>query len=380
MRIVHVITGLGLGGAETQLVNLATAMHRAEHDVKVVSLIPGGHNAERLRIAGVPVFTLAMRGRLPGPHLLWNLLRRMGRFQPDVLQSWLYHADLFALLVTVFQSQTALFWNLRCSRLNPQDHHTALFAVIRLLALSSRRPEAVIANSEAGKRFHGQMGYRPKHWEIIPNALDTDFFRPSQQARADVRVELGVPEATPLVGLVARFHPMKDHLNFLQGAARVREKYPHTHFVLIGAGADQSNPILTDAVRDLRIQNCAHLLGERTDINTLQAALDLAVCCSYSEGFPNVLGEAMSCCVPCVSTDVGDARRIVCDTGEIVPPKHAEALAAGIVRLLGLSLHERRALGERARRRVLDNFSIAAVLERYLELYRRVPVKANRAR
>lgn len=371
MRILHLITGLGLGGAETQLATLAIAMQRSGHVVEVVSLMPGGHNADRLRAAGVPVLDLGMRRGIPGPGAIWRLLRVLRRFQPEVLQSWLYHADLLALFATAFHRRTALFWNLRCSRLDPRDHGQVLFAVIRLLARLSRRPQAVVANAASGKKFHADMGYRPREWEIIPNALDTETFRPAERARGDVRAELGLSESTPLVGLVARYHPMKDHVTFLKAAALAGKMRPETHFVLVGPGVNRNNSALTGAVRELRIEERVHLLGGRTDIERLQAAWDVAVCSSYSEGFPNVLGEAMSCGVPCVSADVGDARLVIGDTGEIVPPRQAEALATAIGRMLDLDPAERRALGQRARQRVVDNFSTAAAVERYLNLYRR---------
>lgn len=371
MRILHLITSLDLGGAEAQLVTLATAMQRLGHVVEVVSLMPGGHNADRLRAAGVPVFDLDMRRGIPAPGAILRLLRVLRRFQPEVLQSWLYHADLLALLATAFHRRTALVWNLRCSHLELRDHGHVLFAVIRLLACLSRRPQAVVANSASGKKFHVDMGYRPLNWEIIPNALDTETFCPSERARGDVRAELGLSGSTPLVGLVARYHPMKDHVTFLNAAALAAKMCSETHFVLVGPGVTRDNSLLIEAVRELEIEECVHLLGGRTDIARLQAAWDVAVCSSYSEGFPNVLGEAMSCGVPCISTDVGDARLLLGDTGEIVPPRQAEALAAGIGRLLDLDRAERRILGERARQRVLDNFSTGVAVERYLNLYHR---------
>lgn len=371
MRILHLITSLGLGGAETQLVTLATAMQRIGHVVEVVSLIPGGYNADQLRAAGVPVSDLGMQRGIPNLGAIWRLFRVLRRFQPEVLQSWLYHADLLALFATLFHRRTALFWNLRCSRLEPRDHGHALFLVIWLLAHLSRRPQAVVANAVSGKKFHADMGYRPRDWEIIPNALDTETFRPAEWARREVRGELGLSESTPLVGLVGRYHPMKDHGTFLKAAALVGKMRSETHFVLVGPGVTWDNPVLAEEVRELGIKERVHLLGGRTDIARLQAAWDVGVCSSYSEGFPNVLGEAMSCGVPCVSTDVGDTRLVVGDTGEIVPSRQAEALAMGIGRLLALNPAERRILGQRARQRVLENFSTAAAVERYLKLYRR---------
>lgn len=369
MRILHLITSLAMGGTETQLATLAPALRDRGHEVHVASILPGGYNAERLRAAGIPVTSLSAHRGMPVCLSLWSFVHLVREFEPSVIQSWLYHADLLSLMATRAIKRPMLVWNLRCSTLDPSDHSRLLFPIIRLLARSSRLPAAVVTNSLAGKAFHTEVGYRPRQWAVIFNALDTELFCPVDSARVLLRRQLELPLEVPLVGLVARFHPMKDHATFLRAATQVQKERPEVHFVLVGSGIDEKNTTLRDLIRAERLEGSVHLLGGRGNMHLLQAAWDVAVCSSYSEGFPNVLIEAMSCGVPCVSTDVGDTRFIIDDTGEIVPPRRAEALASGILRLLDLTPAERRARGERARQRVIDHFSLSIAVDRYLALY-----------
>lgn len=380
MKILHLITSLGMGGAETQLGILAPAMQRAGHEVEVVSLLPGGINADRLRASGIKVSDLGMSRSWPHPLGLLRLVQHMRHFRPDVLQSWLYHADLMALLASMLTRHGALFWNVRCSRLDSEDHGRLLFLVIGMLARFSRFPRAIVANAVAGREFHIEKGYHPRFWEIIPNALDTDKFHPQITAGRIVRELLGLPARARLVGLVARYHPMKDHATFLKAAAIVAAAMPVAHFVLVGAGTGKENKTLANAASELGIAERVHLLGEREGMEWLQAAWDVAVSASYSEGFPNALGEAMCSAVPCASTDAGDARFLVGDTGVIVPSRQADALAGGIMHLLGLDEEERRALGSRARRRVQELFSVRTAVSRYLDLYQRPAAVGGRFR
>jgi glycosyltransferase involved in cell wall biosynthesis len=205
---------------------------------------------------------------------------------------------------------------------------------------------------------------------VIPNGTDVATFRPDPMARAAVRRELNLPEGAPLIGLVARFDPQKDPRNFVQAAARLHARRPEAQFLLCGHGMNWDNPALVRWIEGGGIRDRCYLLGRREDIPRLTAALDVATSSSATEGFPNVLGEAMACGVPCVATDVGDSAVIVGNTGHVVPPHTPGALADAWARLLDMPARERRDLGMRARERVASSFSIDSVVERYEALYR----------
>ena len=204
---------------------------------------------------------------------------------------------------------------------------------------------------------------------VIPNGFDLARFRPDLAARASVRSELGLPEDTPLVGLIARLDPQKNHVGFFEAAAKVHRSCPDTHFLLAGAGVDDSSPSIRRVIQQAGVGDHTHLLGRREDIPRLMAALNVLASSSFGEGFPNVLGEAMACGVPCVVADVGDSAEIVGDTGRVVASGDMAGLAHHIVDILELSCQERHALGIAARERVQARYDIGSVVRQYERFY-----------
>lgn len=207
---------------------------------------------------------------------------------------------------------------------------------------------------------------------VIPNGFDVEGWKPDPGARVDVRRELDLPLEAPLIGLISRFDPVKDHRTFLSAALLLLKRLPNVHFLLCGGGVTWENSELSAWIRSSGAASHFRLVGEREDIPRLTAALDLASLSSYTEGFPNVIGEAMACGIPCVTTDVGDAAYIVGETGRVVPPRQAEALAEAWRELIEAGPERRAALGAAARRRVAECFDLAGIARRYEGLYRDV--------
>jgi glycosyltransferase involved in cell wall biosynthesis len=216
------------------------------------------------------------------------------------------------------------------------------------------------------------IGYSRQRTVVIPNGFDCDLFRPDPTARVAVRRELGVPDAAPLIGFVARYHPVKDHGNFIAAAARLATISPDTRFLLVGNRLSSGNKELMAEISAAGVAGRVHCLGERADTNRLNAAMDVATCCSLAESFPNVVGEAMACGIPCVVTDVGDCARIVGNSGLVVPPGDAEALCGAWASLLSAGAQTRRSLGDTARQRVVDLYSLGSTVAAYEELYGRL--------
>ncbi|MEF2229766.1 MAG: glycosyltransferase [Pseudodesulfovibrio sp.] len=373
MKILHVITDLDIGGAETTLLRLATGMDPARFESRVVSLVRPGPVGERLARAGIPVLSLGMRRGVPSPAGLWRLVRILRSFRPDVVQTWLYHADLAGLaavrLAFSLGRRPALAWNIRCSFMALGEYRALTAWTLKLCARLSGQPDAVLTNSFEARRFHTELGYHPGRFEVIPNGFDTDAFRPDPEARRAVRAELGIPADAPVIGMVARFDPMKDHRMFIEAAALAEPSLAAPHFLLAGRGVDDGN---CDMARWLSCSGvdagCVHLLGERSDVARLMAAMDIHVSASLGESFPNAVGESMACGVPNVVTDVGDSRLLVGDTGIVVPPDNPQALAEGMVALLktGRSVDPG---GKRPRSRIENHYSLAASIGNYTELY-----------
>lgn len=370
MRVCHLITSLATGGAETALFRLLTGPGVNPRDVSVISLTDLGTYGPKLQKAGVSVTALGMtRGRL-SVSAFAQLVRLLRSARPNILQTWLYHADLLGLIAGKVAGVPRIAWNIRCSVTDARYVRGQAGVVLRLLAALSRLPSAVIANSEAGLQVHRALGYRPQLWRVIPNGVDCSLFKPDPDAYRSVRKELGLSGDSILVGLVARFDPLKDHLTFLRTAATIAAAtQADTHFIAVGAGVTASNPALSGPIQDLRIGARIHLLGERRDTPRLNAALDVAMCTSTGEGFPNVLIEAMACAVPCVSTAAGDAALVIGETGFTAPVGDVTALAQAVLRLTEAGKQDRAVLGAAARQRVQQIYSLSTMIDNYRNLY-----------
>ena len=377
IRVVHVVSSLHTGGTEMMLYKLLAGMDRVRFANSVVSMTSGGAVAERIRGLGIPVTSLGMRRGIPDPWAALRLYRILAQERPQVVQTWLYHADLLGLAMARAAGIREVVWNIRCSTTDERYVRGMTGIVVRLLARLSRAPAAVVVNSDVGIAVHKGLGYHPRRWEMIPNGFDLARFRPDAAAYQDVRRELGATPDTLLIGLVARFDPLKDHATFLRAAALLAGRTPRVHFVAAGLGVDPANPELAGLIADPALSGRVHLLGERSDVPRITAALDIATCSSTGEGFPNVVGEAMACGVPVVTTAVGDAEAVVADTGIVVPPSSPRALADAWMSLVALTDEARIARGARARARVAENYDIAMIAARYEALYEELAARGK---
>jgi glycosyltransferase involved in cell wall biosynthesis len=373
LRVTHIISGLGLGGAEVMLARVLAHTDRARIDPEVISMTTRGLIGEEIVGRGIPVHTLGMRRGLPTPWHLPALIRLLREKKPDVIQTWMYHADLMGGLAGRRAGRIPVVWGIRHTDLRWGSARLTTILTARLNALlSGALPAAIVCNSEASRRIHERMGYAAAKLKVIPNGFDLDAFRPDPQARAEVRRELGIPPEAILVGNVARYHPQKDHRTLVRAAALLKATIPEVHFLFVGTGVSAENAALTESIRAAGLEGCVHLLGRRTDTPRLYAAMDLfCLSSSHGESFPQVVGEAMASGVPCVVTDVGDAAEIVGETGRAVAPGRAEELAAACEGLLRLPAAERRSLGEAARARIRERYAIESVVSHFAALYER---------
>lgn len=352
------------------LEKLVRTMDRRAFPCQVASLVPGGVVGDRIRGLGIEVEDLSLSRGRPRPGAVLKLARLLRDFSPQVVQTWMYHADLLGLAAARLARTGKVAWNIRCSDLDLSAYSRMTALTVRACALLSRFPDAVVANSSAGREFHRRLGYHPKRFPVIGNGFDLSRFVPDPKARDAVRRELGVPAGAPLVGLVARWDPAKDHAAFFQAAGLLVRDGSDARFVLCGQGVDPDNPDLARWIREQGLSGRVSLLGLRDDVPRIMAALDVFASSSRSEGFPNVLGEAMASGVPCAVTDVGDSAEVVGEWGVIVPPGDPQALAMAVGGLLALSPDARKALGALARERVGRLYSMEAVARAYEDLYR----------
>lgn len=370
IKIVFISTTLTTGGAEMMLLKLLQHLDRSSFKPYVVSLRTIGEVGPHIQALGIPVVALGMTPVLPNPLALFKLIRYLRILKPDVVQTWMYHADLFGGIAARLSGCANVVWGLRNSNLDARLTKRATLLVVRACAaVSSWLPSRIITCSNRAMAVHVAVGYRADKMNVIPNGFDLGRFQPDVQAPQSLRKELGLAIDTPLVGLMARYDPQKNHAGFVEAAGIVHKKFPSLHFVLAGGAVDVGNTALTEAIETHGLAKHMHLLGRRDDMPRLMAALDILVSSSFGEAFPNVLGEAMACGVPCVVTDVGDSAEIVGNTGRVVQTGDMKGLAMQIIELLHLPKAQRLELSRKARERVASHYEIGLVAGLYASFY-----------
>ena len=355
VKILFLTRALNVGGAERQLVALALGLLKRGHEVAVAVFYPDGVLEGELKEAGIPILSLAKRGRWDVVGFLLRLIHMVRSYRPDVLHS--YISNLVTVVVQPFLTSTKIVWGVRSSYMDFSRYDWLFRVSYGLACRLSHSADLIIANSHAGRRDHVADGYPEKKMVVIPNGIDTDRFRPNQEARVRIRAEWGVTEDEELVGLVGRLDPMKDHETFLEAAFALSQSRQSVRFVCVGDGHPDYRAMLQDRARSMGLGDRILWAGTRTDVVDVYSALDTLVSCSSGEGFSNVIAEAMACGIPCVVTDVGDSRLVIGSLGELIPPKDSSALARGIQRLL-----DHRMASAEVRKRIVDRFSLEALI------------------
>jgi glycosyltransferase involved in cell wall biosynthesis len=323
---------------------------------------------------GIPVFALGMDPARPSLSDFIRLVRELKANPPAVIQTWMYHADLIGGLAACFAPHVKTVWGIHNSTLDPSTSKRSTRTIVRINAFLSRFvPAKIIACSQASRKIHEALGYQKNRMVFIPNGFDLDDYRPDMSARKRIRAELGIPSTAPVVGMAARFDPQKDHATFFQAAKEIAAAIPDVHYVLCGDGISRENPGLVSMMSGFEKPENIHLLGRRTDMKDIYPSWDVGMLSSsYGEAFPLVIGEAMACGVPCVGTDVGDTAELIGDTGQTVPPREPDQLAAAVVKILSLSNKGRLALSLKARNRILENYEIRKIVNLYQQVWSQV--------
>jgi glycosyltransferase involved in cell wall biosynthesis len=301
------------------------------------------------------------------------MLKILQTDKPQIVQTWMYHADLLGGICAKLAGRQPIIWNIRHSDLNASvDKKTTIMTAKMCARLSRFLPNYIVCCSETAKSIHEKLGYDPSKIIVIPNGFDINDFRPDNDARHRLRAEIGIGDNKILIGLVGRYHPQKDHNNFIQAAAELSTKVTGVEYLLCGSDIDWQNDELVQSIEKAGMREVFHLLGVRHDITSVTASLDIATSASScGEGFPNTIGEAMACGVPCVVTDVGDSAMIVGSAGTVVTPNHPSELSSAWLELILAGMEHMHKIGMMARKRVVDNFTIDNVVDKYQDLYLR---------
>ena len=377
VRVLHIITGLSTGGAERALYSVLAGGLAKRYKSAVISLNNEvGTFGEKIQELDVPVYSLGMRRGIPGPLVLFRLRALVRDFQPDIIQGWMYHGNLAASAAAVLAlGWPAVAWNVRHSLYGLEDEKRFTRWIIRAGRVLSSWTDAILYNSRVSREQHEVFGFCAERGHVIPNGFDLEWLRPDRSVVARIRREFVIPKSAVVVGHVARFHPMKDHLSFLRAAVRLAESFPNVRFLVVGRNVGLNNPALAGIVPEALVERFV-FPGERSDVRELMRAMDvLCTSSAWGEAFPNVLGEAMACGVPCVATDVGDSAVIVAESGLVVPPRDSGSLTEALAAILQMSSEKRIAMGCAARERIEEHYGLGSIVEQYASLYEGVTHK-----
>lgn len=366
--ILHVITTLQTGGAERMLTRVIQETRmQAQH--AVIALAPGGQFYDELKAAGIPIFIFPITNPVQALLKLFGLANFVTRQKADTICGWMTHGNAIAALIKLYSfSRAKLVWHIRMTLYDFPNETFGQKIGLWFCKLLSWAPDVILYNSAEGRRQHEAFGFRAQRGALIDNGFDLDVLKPDEDLRRQTRQQLGVRDQEILIGLVARYHPMKNHKLFLEAAAQIHQQFSNSKFLFAGLDCDANNQELAALLERYGLRNAAILLGPRTDISAINNALDIAVnTSSWGEAFSNTLAEAMACGTPCVATDIGGAAHIIADTGIIVPPNDPAALTAAIAGMIGKCANLRAA----ARERIARHFDIIHIAQKYLAYYRR---------
>ncbi|MFP5080829.1 glycosyltransferase [Pedobacter sp. JCM 36344] len=368
--ILHIITTTDVGGTEMMLEKLITNSVSDEEHL-VISLTSVGKIGDRLLSKGIQVQPMHLDGISDFPRCVKDINNVIKKYKPNLIQTWLYHSDFIGAILGLY-NRIPVVWNIRQTKFAKTSPLSTLVIMRLCVIISYFVPKKIICAAYASAKSHVRFGYDKKKILVIPNGFDDKFANYDLQSTRLLKERYSIHDTDLIVGIVGRFHPDKDHLNFVNSSMLVARSIENSKFLMVGRNLDTENDVLMGWIKSVGLEDRYILLGEQTDISSLLALMDVFCLSSLSEGFPNVLGEAMLMERPCVSTECGDAEQIIGDCGVLVKVNDSFRLSAAIIKLLNLSSEERKAIGIKARSRILEKFSLIKTVNSYLLLYKKL--------
>ena len=369
-KIAHIITGLGVGGAETFLLRLIPELEKSGFQSVVIYLTGTGDYVDAYTKKGISVVPVGITSPVHAVIGFWRLRAILKREEPDIVQTWMYHANFLGGLVAKMMKIPSMFAVLQ-SNLSPKVNKKLTTVMIQIGArLSKINSGAVLYDSDAARAAHETVGFDPTKSIVIPNGVDPEKFMPDRSLRDEVRAKLGIPPDAIVIGHVARYDPQKDHRNFLQAVNQIRTRNASLHVIMVGERVDWQNSDLTGELDRGEVSQWLHLLGPRSDLAKLYNGMDIFCSSSIGESCPNVVLEAMIMGLPCVATDVGDVRRMVGDNGRVVPPSSVEKLSIALTDVIDSGVDKRRSIGASLRQRALQEYTLGRAADRFAEVYK----------
>lgn len=370
MKILHVITSLNTGGAEMMLTKLVAASLSSNEVHIVISLMDKGTLGDQVS-KYAELYSLDLKAGGLSIKSLINLYRIIKQEDPDIIQGWMYHANIASLLVN-FILRKNLVWNVRQSLVDIKFEKRLTAILIRMSAFFSGYVDKIIFNSHVSLSQHVKIGFSERNTVVIANGFDLDKFRPqsSEQILA-FKLKYGLPEDSKIFGHVARYHPMKNHIGFIYEISKILSDQPNLYCVMVGKGVSEVNVELVNAINNTNYPDRFIMIGERHDLENIYGVFDFIVSSSqWGEAFPNVIGESMACGTPCIVTDVGDSKHIVADLGFVYSPSLSEELNPYLNQCINMTTDEYLRLSILCRNHISKNYSINTIYKQYIQLYK----------
>lgn len=372
VKICHITIQLNTpGGAERVMMQMLLNNPSSIPNKMVIVLCRAGDWGQQLRAAGITVHELGMESILDVPKIFFLLKKRIREFNPDIVQTWMYHSDFLGGLAAFFSGYKNIIWGIHRTALAASDPKSTRM-IMKFCAFMSRWvPKKIISVAEAGKKAHVAAGYDASKVIVIPNGFDFSKLTATQKQRETFRKACEFAENEIVIGCLGRFHKVKGQDNFVKAAVLIVNKNPSKNikFLMVGSDCDANNSQLMSWIHQFKLEDRIVLLGQRDDVAVCLSGMDVFCMPSQTEGFPLCLGEAMAMGLPCVATDVGDAGFLAGGTVKLVPPQNEEALAEALLQVISLPKQELGDMGERAKTRVLTEFTIESIGERYDAIY-----------
>ena len=372
MRILHIITGLGTGGAEATLFKFIQSAENDSHSV--ISLLGRGWYASEFEKLGVPVFAIQMSRRsinLAKIIRIWCIVRSI---KPDIIKTWMYHSNLIGGIIGK-TLRIPVVWGIHNSALSSSRSRIQTRMIDKMCSIISNSvPDKIVACANCSRDVHVKNGYNASKIQVIQNGYDTAKFAPNSSAREILREQWGVNKSTFVIGMVARYDSEKDHSTVIKSIRSLIDAGHDLKLVLVGSNIKGDNRVIVNELRDNNMESHTLLLGERRDIADIMNAIDIHVLCSFSEAFPNVLCEAMACGTPCVGTNVGDVEDIIGGTGFIVPVQDVSSMVNAIGDAQAQSRNSMQWNNRKieCRDRIIEMFHINIMLSKYHNCLREV--------
>ena len=376
MKIVHIITGLGEGGAEQTLFKICKYDIVNKH--AVISLTGHGKYFSLLNKLGIKVHCLEMN--FFSIYKFFYLLKLLRYLKPDIVQTWLIHADFVGGIAARLVGIKNIVWNIRYSDIEIGKVKLTTVLIVKTLSkLSFLIPQLIVTVSKKAKKIYETKGYNKNKIKFIPNGYDLSILKVNKTQKINFKKNIGIKKKIPLIGKVARYDPLKDHLNLLNALSLIRLKNITFFCVLVGTDINKNKKLINE-INKLELNKHVQLLGSERNISKVMNGLDIHIQSSISEGFPNVVAEAMAHETPCVVTNVGDSAYIVGKTGWVVQSNNSIKLAKTIEMALnemGAKNWSKRCY--KARLRIKEEFSLSKMLKSYNKLWIKVYNSNNKS-